>query len=322
MTSPSDRRSLDDVAAQLFLIVGCGRSGTSLLRSMLASAPGVCIPNELGFVGTLVRRAPKRALRSLQNGDVDGLLDYVFSSWRIRESGVEREQVAHLLRSSRVLTWNDVYLAVLAVYRDARGALRIGEKSPANVYVLPALAHDFPEARFIHVVRDPRAVVASLKRAPFASNRAGALVQRWVRAMRSHEWGVGHLSRERYLTISYETLVSADVARVLHRCCDFLEVPYSTDMLQFHERLELGFADRQRAHMQSTLLPVFSDSTERWRQELSPKEIALVQHAAGTWMDDLGYAHEHAHLSNVRLWVALDNVADLIYRARRRVARS
>src|SRR4051794_27962840 len=122
-------------------VVGCSRSGTTLLRALLDAHPLLAVPPESHFAV-----APR--LRRLGR-------DPWFRLWGIEPPDLRGLDVADAVR------------AVFAAYAAAQGKPRYADKTPHYVSHLPLLAERFPEARFVHVVRDGRDVALSLLEVPW-----------------------------------------------------------------------------------------------------------------------------------------------------------
>lgn len=137
-------------------ILGCVRSGTTLLRNLLRRHPGTFCPEETqyyrwghpyrteGYTRLVARGgvlARHRALDGIEEGD-------------FREAYDRADGRAGLMR------------AHMGLVADANGHETGGggwfDKSPQNVYGLPLILHDFPDARIVHITRNPLNVVASL----------------------------------------------------------------------------------------------------------------------------------------------------------------
>ena len=92
------------------------------------------------------------------------------------------------------------------------------------------LAEQFPEARFIHLVRDGRDVMLSLRDQPFAPSSFTGVAEYWAgRVERARQAGE-RLGPGRYRELRYEDLV-ADPERELGRLCEFVELEYRPEML-------------------------------------------------------------------------------------------
>jgi len=299
----------------LFFIVGCGRSGTSLLQMMLASHPAVTMPNETGFYAILWRRHPR--LRNIRDDAMfDRVLAIVLSSPRIRAMGLDEARVRALAKAGK-RSWETILLAILTTFREQRGCDRVGEKSPEHIHYTHRIVDGFPNARIIHIVRDPRAVVLSLSRTPFAGRFVGRNITRWQKAILQHRRYADALGPERYRLVRYEDLVS-DAERTLTSLCSFLDLPFDRAMLRHESREEKVFASWQEGHMANTLKPVFTSSIEKWKTDLSRRHIALIEHALREDMALLGYEPTGAATPLPDLQLALSRSAGLARRIIRR----
>jgi hypothetical protein len=284
-TRPPVADPLASIARHLFFIVGCGRSGTTLLQVMLGNHPEITLPNETGFYSLLHRCNARRLGELASPRDFRRAFELAMDFWRVRELGLDRERVWQLCQGGPS-SWETLFLAILATLAERRGALRVGEKSPGHFQHLGRLSERFPEARFIHLIRDPRAVACSYYRT-FGIRAIGAKCKRWKDAIAQHRRFAGVLGA-RYLALRYEDLVR-EPEPSLRAVCAFLGCEFSPQMLAHHERDYLGFAAHQMHHMANTLKPVFTSSLDKWRHELAPEQIALIEHVLGEEMEALGY---------------------------------
>ena len=123
--------------------------------------------------------------------------------------------------------------AFYRLYAGKFGKPRWGEKTPANLERLRAIAHILPEAHFIHIIRDGRDVALSLREMWFAPGRDLTTLARYWRdrilqARREAERNL------RYLEIRYEDLI-ANPERTLRDVCAFVDLSFDTRMLRYHE---------------------------------------------------------------------------------------
>lgn len=257
------------IAQCLFFIVGCGRSGTTLLKSMLDAHPGITLPPETFFFSTICRRFPGSA-----NAPIDEKVAYVASRWWIRDAGVSAQDIHTQLAEYDQPGWHEIFLATMAVMTadKPQDSLAVGEKTPAHIADATELLEKFHECRAIQIVRDPRAVLASYRGVKVGTNQAAAVIREWQGAWQAHKVLVDH---PRYLLIRYEDLI-ADSESVLRKVCTTLDVPFDESMLAFHTRADKGYAEEQ-AHHQSTLKPLFTSSLDAWKQNLPGWQLALVE---------------------------------------------
>lgn len=172
------------------------------------------------------------------------------------------------------------FAALLRFYAETHGKQRCGEKTPEHALFTETLCEWYPDAAIIHVVRDPRDVVASLRHLPWAPNNAIGNARLWftrnLAARRSRH-------RPQYLLVRYEELVTQPEGE-LRRICAFLGEDYSPAMLVPNWD---PTADRpwfQRAEQSVTTARIGT-----WRTELSEADVALVEWVLGAHMKTFGY---------------------------------
>jgi hypothetical protein len=203
-------------------IIGSGRSGTTLLRNMLNAHPRIHIafePHFYWYRSLFRKRRPAHEF-----------LDYYFHTPHFRWQGVDPARVVAQLPVD--LKRDDLGLAFAAVMREraARyGRVRFGDKTPAHAASLAQIFADFPDARAIHIVRDPRAAAASLARMPWAP--ASLMVNASYLDIERKQ--VARF-RDRMLCLRLEDLL-ADPRATMQQVLAFVDEPWHDAVLD-HER--------------------------------------------------------------------------------------
>lgn len=261
-----------------FFIVGCGRSGTTLLRTMLHRHSQVAIPVESLFIIDYFRamnHAPVERFRRLI------LREHEFSEWHL---SLTEQDLAHC-NSVRELI-DEVHQRFAA----RKGATRWGQKTPRFIRYGELLKSVYPEARFIHILRDPRAVVNSLIRSNVHRSNAYYAARRWLQDTRA-----GLALEERYpedvMRLPYEMLVS-EPEPALRRVCEFLDLPFEPQMLEYYKEKEEAYSGYHEAIHARLQEPPRKERIDAWRGHLSAEEVALVEQVCMPLMAELGYAPE------------------------------
>lgn len=143
-------------------VVGCPRSGTTLLSVLLDRHSRLCISPETQFFD--------EALPLLTRDPKELMLDVLRRWSRLREFGIEPEAVMHLL-GERDTAPADVLDAMLTLYRQSQQKPRCGEKTPQHLFHVPSLLELFPNAKVICIERDGREVALSLNAMPWWAPR-------------------------------------------------------------------------------------------------------------------------------------------------------
>ena len=282
------------------VVVGVPRSGTTLLAVMLDSHPRVAIPPETAFLTELQRLdgldgdALERAFVDLVTTDRWGV-----SNWN--DLGLDRGDYVQRLRELTAFSVTAGLRVLFGMLADRAGKPLFGEKTPADAAHMPRIASFLPEARFVHIVRDPRDVVLSLaKTTAGASVRSSA--QTWVdmvTAARAASRTLPH-----YHELRYEDLLDQP-ERKLREVCAFLDLDWDARMLEHGEsgaRHVAHLGDRKtpdgravvpkalRARIHENLArPIRKDRAGQWRSAMSDAHRDIVESIAGPLMRELGY---------------------------------
>jgi hypothetical protein len=258
------------VAQAPFFVVGAGRSGTTLLRLILAGHSRLHIPPETWFLRPLVRDFPLTgALTQLQlERAIETMVQH--ERWPDMDLPADelRRQVATLMQPTLVDLIDIVYRHLMT----ASGKVRLGDKTPHYFTIVPELLTLYPDAKFIYLVRDGRDVAISWIDAGW---------QRYYDP--GFEWpsAIAAMRRDRVtypghvLEVRYEDLIRqpAQIARTI---CTFLGEAFEQGMLDWQDRTTL-VAPRDQ-HLHGRLQDALSDDAiATWRRRLSVIECFAVE---------------------------------------------
>lgn len=267
------------------IIVGSGRSGTTLLRAMLDSHSEMAIPPESHFI---TRLAEQRARYELgERFAVEAFVGDLVRQRRFRAWGISEPELLDLLRRSVPRDYPEAIRRIFGLYAQRRGKARFGDKTPGYVSEIGQLAELLPEARFLHIVRDGRDVTLSYLERSFGPESIAAGAVRWRELVDAGMSAGAELGERRYLEIRYEELVAQPEA-TLRSVCEFLELPFEAEMLRYHERSGDVLQSLDPADHRSLDLPPTAN-LRSWRQVMAPHEIWEFDAIAGDVLRDLGY---------------------------------
>lgn len=197
-----------------------------------------------------------------------------------------------------VATYRDMLdraLRLIADVRQASGRRWVGMIDTWVIDLLPALARGYPEARFVVIERDPRAIANSmLGYLPVDSGQVGhilSVVRHWRKEgalLQSFE-AKPELG-ERLFRVRYETMATAPV-EIVPELCDFLGIEYQPSMLALDEAVDIptGRVWEGNSTFDPHLDSISTAPVERWRETLAEDAKALVEFAAGADMSARGY---------------------------------
>lgn len=264
------------------LVLGVSRSGTTMLRVVLDRSPGLAIPDESFFVPLLARRHRRTV-------DVARFLDDVSRIPSIAGWGLGVDDVAPRLRPG--LDAGQAIAAIFEAYAARHGKPRWGDKTPMYMRHLPLLDRLFPDAQYVHLIRDGRDAATSFRQMP-----TGTYTRTWAHPRTAAEFAClwrtevaaaralgARVGPARYLEVRYEDLV-AEVEGTVRSICDFASIPFEPEMAAY-----AGTVDVSRKPHQQRLLDPPTPGVRDWRAELSREEALSFERIAGDLLARLGY---------------------------------
>jgi protein-tyrosine sulfotransferase len=263
-----------------FFIIGYPRSGTTLLRAILAQHPAVFIPPENGKIGAMIRTFGTYRTHPW-NTVVDAVLEifrqgYEFSHWQIDLAALKRAAEA-LPEGERTLArlFHLLYYTYGSIHSP--GKTQWGDKTvTGNVTHLEKIELIFPEARYLHIVRDGRDCVASAVMAGMFRKDYIYAADRWKNNVsKCRLFGKKLKKQNRFLEFRYEDLVSTP-AQVIASVCGFLALAPTEAMLDYEGKVEPMSDVLTISHHQNVARPIFRDSIGNWKQQLSPSTLHAV----------------------------------------------
>ena len=279
-------------------IVGCPRSGTTLLRRLVDTHPLVAVIDEMRWIASFFERREGLTPEGLVTPElVDRLLAYD----RFATLEISREQLGRLIDTGDPVPYPNFVTGIFDLYGQAQGKSLVGDKTPRYARSIGTLHALWSHARFVHLVRDGRNVCLSIlnwRKADRALGRFSTWGEDQVTtAALWWEWHVrlgredgGSLAPNLYHEVRYEELVS-EPAKECEKLCSFLDLPYDDAMLKFHQgrtKMKPGL-DAKRAW-----LPITSGLRD-WRTQMLAEDLERFEAAAGDLLEELGYPRACPH---------------------------
>jgi Sulfotransferase family len=264
--------------------VGSGRSGTTLIRAMFDSHPDMAVPDESNFIPRF-GRVRQRYEKPWGFASAVFLRDLFRQGW-FRQSGISQEAAWDAFDSRPPADLASGIREVFALYARLHGKSRYADKTPNYVLHVPLLAGLFPEARFVHLIRDGREVAMSLLDVGFGPRTMREAALQW-RERVAHGLAYGReLGPSRCRQVRYEDLLE-DPAGTVASLCDFVGLGFDPMMLQYFERAE-SIASSDVYKYRSVRLPPTRNLRD-WRTQMSKKDLTLFEAIAGDVLEEVGY---------------------------------
>ena len=275
------------------IVLGVSRSGTTLLRVILDRSPGLAIPDESFFVPLLARRHGKTI-------DAESFLDDLARIPTIRDWGLAVADVAPRIRSG--MSIGEAIAAVYETYAAAVGKPRWGDKTPMYMRHLPLLDRLFPDAQYVHLIRDGRDAALSFLQMP-----EGTFTRTWAHPRTPAQFAClwrkevadaralgRRLGASRYHEVRYEELVASPES-VVRGICDFASTPFEPAMLDYAGAVDVS----AKPHQQRLLTPPTS-GVRSWREDLPAGDVDAFEAVAGDLLAELGYERSGRASSGAR----------------------
>jgi len=305
-------------------IVGCPRSGTTLLQRLVDSHPQMAVTPETHWIPRWFHQRPRKGLTP------DGLatkkfLRKLINNPRFLELGNNPDEVRKMIKGQGRAPYDRLISSLYDRYGQRQGKPIVGDKTPGYARELPTLHLLWPAARFVHLIRDGRDVCLSIlnweRAKSWKADEGAARFRTWAQdpvgtAALWWEWHV-RLAREAgdqlgdglYYELRYESLVAhpRDECRAL---CEFLGVPFDDHMVESYQERALAGPGQDAKH---PWMPITSGLRD-WRSQMPPAAIERFEAVSGTMLDELGYQRaaprprpeDLEYAARARDWFAFD----------------
>lgn len=274
-------------------IVGCPRSGTTLLQRIVNAHPQIAIMPEAQWIP---RRFKERKGLTPEGMVLPGLIPLLVEHPRFADLHFDPEELPKLLETGEVVSYADFVSRIFDHYGQHKGKALVGNKTPGFVRRLDAFHLLWPKARFVHLIRDGRDVCLSMADWPKAQlkhpgdfatwkdDRVSTAAFWWELHVRDGRRAGNSLGPELYYEVRYESLVK-NPAEECAALCAFLGLPYDEAMLQFHEGKSNRDPGLSAKHAWLPVTPGLRD----WRSQMRAEDVERFEGAVGELLDELSY---------------------------------
>jgi hypothetical protein len=281
-------------------IVGCARSGTTLLARIADAHPELAITPETSWIAHWFE---DRIGLTREGFVTPELPEYLRANPAFVKLGISNKEIEQLLSRDGPISYASFISALFDLYGEKRGKRCVGDKTPRFVRFLPTLHGLWPDAKVVHLIRDGRDVCLSalewrrgiVRFSTWDDDPVATIALWWEWHLRLGREAAASLDPDTYMELHYESLV-ADPRSECEKLCAFLRLPYDEAMLRFHE-------GRMRARPHRTAktgwLPVTA-GLRKWTTEMSPDEVDRFEAVAGDLLGELGYPRASSSVSSAR----------------------
>jgi hypothetical protein len=266
-------------------IVGCPRSGTTLLRNLLRAHPHLTFPGESHFIPKFYKAYgnPPDARTACQ------LATTILNLQWVRRWGLS-------LAPTDFAHYRSYAQMVVRLYEEwarQEHKPRWGDKTPQYVTDLPLLVTLFPGCKIVHIYRDGRDVALSWLRVNLGPANVFTAAMAWKYFVTAGRRAGTCLPPSTYREIRYETLLTQP-QETLEQLCAFLDEPFCPDILTPNALL-LPNRSRmlgKRSALNVSNAEIVSTHTGLWQHQMSATDKILFESIAGDVLTALGYETE------------------------------
>jgi hypothetical protein len=264
--------------ANYFFVVGCPRSGTTLLSVILDRHSQLCLPPETAFFDEVAPQLSPNA---------DHALREILQGWRrLSELKLKPEVVLQRLGSQRRAP-GEVLATILDLYAEAQSKARCGEKTPQHLFHTPCILQLFPAAKIVCLLRDGREVALSLNAMPWWSPRnLEDAANFWKKSVAAAEVFTRQYP-DRFKVVRYEDLITHPQA-LLPSIMEYVGETFEPSQLQADLPSQL-IMSRSLEWKEQALQPIDPHQPGQRLNRATAEEIAFLEQTLGEELRHHGY---------------------------------
>lgn len=214
-----------------FFLVGCPRSGTTLLQSLLAAHPNIHSFPESHFFPSLLkdRKRLYQKLKLSSSAATHRLKDFL--------AELERKDLYQAVPSNAIFEWQHTraFIRILDALTEEENKSSWLEKTPRHLHYIDDIQRLVPNAKFIHIIREGKDVVASVYEVTHkypevwgGARNIDTCIQRWGSDFKISQ---RYSHQPNHYLVSYERLTN-NIQNELEALCDFLNIEFEATMLK------------------------------------------------------------------------------------------
>ena len=270
-------------------VVGRGRSGTTLLQNIIDANSHAVLARESKIIIHLKQKYSY--IKSFTPKIIDELITDLYKDrffelfWK-----VDAKKLAADLKSypSEKLSFSIVCKIIYLHYTsffEKDEILLIGDKNPAYSVFIPELLEVFPDAKFIHIIRDYRDNVVSNSKA-FGEKSLGYLAYGWLIFNQKID-EIKHQRPNKFYTLRYEDLVETP-EKITKEICQFLGLTFQENMITIDKSIKKLPINLPKNH-RNLLQPINTSQVGKFEQSIPVNKLELIDYICGEYAEKYNY---------------------------------
>jgi hypothetical protein len=252
-------------------IGGCDRSGTTFLASMIGNSDSAIVTPESQFKVDFLNCKSNKFYSSVM--------------WRLKVWSIPSERLNEIFKDSA--DGKALMLALILeyarIFKNNKPRFWI-DHTPTNFQNFKMLSQQYPNAKFIHIIRDGRAVASSVMPLAWGPSNANDAAMWWLTKI-SFGLAAQLSAPEKVITVKYEDILENPETE-LERVCNFIGIPYNNNML-----LGRGFTVPKYTKNQHYSVGQLPDKSkvDIWKSNLCKRDVEIFEYHSSGMLDTLGY---------------------------------
>ena len=268
-------------------VTGCPRSGTTMLANILGNGGSCVATPESHFFNDLIYKHLPNNSSEVEKEDLVNFFNnhYRFKQWEMNANEIEKLPKKITYGNYNIVIENTVKLFAKYNIETLKKELIRIDHTPSNIKIFNIVNDLFPKSRFVFIIRDPRAVYASVKGLDWGPNSPLKLSQLWIEYVAAF-YAFQDLYPHRIFLIKYEDILK-DTAAQIRKLCYFAGIEYKDSLL----KKENGFKVPKYTFSQHALVGKTLDESRisKWKKELKKQDIKIIESQCGPILNALGY---------------------------------
>ena len=267
---------------QPVFVVGYGRSGTTLLTTILGRHPNLAGTPESHLMDHVLPRSENVA--PPRSRPVEEMRERFLASPRSQDLEIAPEDLP-----KEADTYADFFEQILTHVAKREGKTRVVEKTPLHLIYTPTLLAWYPGARIVCIVRDGRDAVCSMMSQPWTHNDLRRHCRKWrwyAELAQTYE----KQYVDRFIRVHYEDVVR-DAEPVIRKIDDFIGESFAPEQLHWGDKQSAGaIPEWEKEWKAKSVEKPDTSRVGRWREDASKEDRILMNVAMGDALEAMGYS--------------------------------
>lgn len=283
------------MSQQTIYIIGVGRSGTSLLMTLLNGHSQITFTPETHFLRFYLGTPKLQQL--IEEKGAEAFYETLKQDDYFQRLHIDPEDLlSPYLKKEDFFDLKEVYRDLLKIYQIRKKKKNVGDKDPRYIDYQEVIKEIYPNAKVIHIYRDPRDVMLSKTKADWSAHRPI-----WMNSIISQmqiEQGrrkAKQLFGSNLHELSYESLITQS-AETLTDLLAFLGLDFEEKMFDLRQSAKELVDKNEMQWKDNTFKPLQASNTQKWKKQLSPTQIRIIEIICKEWFQELGYEYSNSKI--------------------------